>query len=474
MSAKILIVDDEADIRTLIRGILEDEGYTVLEASNDETAYETFKAERPDLAILDIWLQNSKHDGIEILKNIKKDFSDLPILMISGHGNIETAVQTIKLGAYDFIEKPFKTDRLLLMIDRALENSALRKENKFLKQKSSVASDLIGETNAIKTVKSKLLGVCNSNSRILLCGESGVGKAVAARFLHDNSDRKHKPFITVHCPSLASSVDYIEKLFGKEAEPPEARQGYLQQAEDGTLLFDEITMLPLDAQSRLVSLFQSNSDYKFKVIATTNKNIENTINSGQFLNDLFHRINIVSIDIPPLRDRLQDIEHFISHFHDIFVNDYGLPECVFSDCAINIFETYEWPGNIRELKNIMEALLIKASTTQIKTIKADDVEQLIFKNVGKASQSMNDNDKDFHVSMFSSMPLRDAREEFEKRYLEAQIRRFGGNISKTSEFIGMERSALHRKLKQLGLTASPNEASINNNDKTGNSGNAAA
>lgn len=461
MSADILIIDDELDIRSLIQGILEDEGYVTREAENDAKAYKSIKDKTPDLVILDIWLQGSQDDGLEILANIKEEHPLLPVVMISGHGTIETAVNAIKIGAYDFIEKPFKSDRLLLMIDRALENAKLRKENIRLKAKADGPSELIGESTSMNVLRQAMDSVARTNSRVLISGPAGVGKNLSARYIHNVSQRASGPFLTINCAILHPERLETE-LFGTSPDNNESghyRQGMLEQANGGTLLLDEVADMPTETQGKIVRVLQEHKfqrsgssepvEIDVRIIASTNGDLQDAIANGKFREDLYYRLNVVPLEIPPLSERVQDIPLLIKYFIQSYSDQSGLPACEFSQEAIAILQSFDWPGNVRQLRNVIEWVMIMKGTAEDRTIKSaelppDIINEPIQNGTNNAASSLN---------QALSLSLREAREEFEREYLLSQIKRFGGNISKTSKYVGMERSALHRKLKQLGLTA---------------------
>ena len=472
MSAEILIVDDEADIRGLIQGILEDEGYTTKQAANAQQAYVEIEKSVPSLIILDIWLQHSDHDGLEILSTVKKNYPFVPILMISGHGTIETAVSAIKQGAYDFIEKPFKSDRLLLMIDRALETAKLKKENKSLRDKTNGPSELIGSSSAVSNLRQMLKRVSVTNSRVLISGEPGSGKEVAARMLHRMSSRSEGPFVVLNCATMRPDRLEIE-LFGSEdgilGEP--SHLGVLEQADGGTLLLDEVSDMPLRTQGKIVRVLQEQMFQRLggreecvvdvRVIASTNQDLLSLIDGGEFREDLYYRLNVVPIQVPPLREWVEDIPQLTSYFMNHFANQSGMQHRKFTSSALLALKNYRWPGNVRQLRNAVERIMIMGSTTKEDRIT---VESLPTEFNPVPSQNVSDSKG---VDLMG-MPLRNSRESFEKEYLAYQIKRFGGNISKTAEFVGMERSALHRKLKILGISTQAKQNDFDSNDKSQN------
>jgi two-component system nitrogen regulation response regulator NtrX len=455
MSIDILVVDDEKDIRLLIKGILEDEGYTVREADGAKSAATALEKKKPDLVILDIWLEGSGKDGLQILEEIKAENKHLPVLMISGHGTVETAVSAIKKGAYDFIEKPFKSDRLIFMIRRALENAQLKKENEKLKAKAELPDEFIGSSQAIQKVKQTLEKAANSSSRVLVTGEPGTGKNVAVRFLHSLSNRKDKPIVFINCAALHPER-YDLELFGREGD--ETHTGAMDRANGGILYLDEVGDMPQETQSMIVRTLQEEKFRRvggesyipadIRIVASTNKNLEEEITKGTFREDLFYRLNVVPVHIPALRERPQDVPDLARYFINQCAAQSGLKPLLLSDEAAQKLQATNWPGNARQIKNTIEWVLIMhgASTDTIK------VEHLPAEISGLNGGQTQDNTPPANNLTF--MPLKEAREEFEKNYLLSQIRRFEGNISKTAEFIGMERSALHRKMKSLDISLS--------------------
>lgn len=467
MSAQknFLIVDDEADIRLMIKGLLEDEGYTIRQAANSDEAYNQIEQAVPDLVILDIWLQNSTDDGLRILETIKEQYPDIPILMISGHGTIETAVNAIKQGAYDFIEKPFKADRLLLMIERALENAKLRIENKELKEKAQGPSELIGNSSAINQMRHLIEKIAHTNSRVLITGEAGTGKEIVARAIHRASQRAPGPFLALNC-AILHPERLEQELFGRESLTPGQpdKPGLLEQAHSGTLLLDEVADMPLETQGKIVRVLQEQRfqrvdgqefiEVDVRVIAATNRDLQTMIAQGKFREDLFYRLNVVPIDVPPLRTHTQDIAALSAHFMARFAEQTGMPACRLADNTILALQSYNWPGNIRQLRNVVERLMIMCSSHSANDECNDNliqVEHLPAEIVAPPSRPAQQNNMMIDREKLR-LPLRDARELFEQDYLSAQIKRFDGNISKMAQFVGMERSALHRKLKQLGIS----------------------
>ncbi|MGQ0527488.1 MAG: nitrogen assimilation response regulator NtrX [Alphaproteobacteria bacterium] len=462
MSENILIVDDESDIRTLIQAILEDEGYKTRGAANAKQAYEEIAGAMPDLVILDIWLQGSEHDGLQILDNIKAETPNLPVLMISGHGTIETAVSSIRQGAYDFIEKPFKADRLLLMIRRALENAELRRENESLRKKTEGNTTLVGESPAMQSLIQILNRVAPTNSRVLITGEPGTGKDIAARYIHSASGRAGKPFLAVNCASLNAETLEME-LFGSAAKGKQpATSGLLERAHGGTLLLDEVADMPPETQAKIMRVLQEQKFRKLnggeeievdvRILSSTNRDLEKEIAAGSFRQDLFFRLNVVPVEMPPLKKRAQDIEALAAHFVEMMASQAGLPRGEFMPDAIKTMQAYPWSGNIRQLRNTVEWVLIMHGPKTSRFNKSH-LPPAISVEAGQGGKNGPSVD-------LLSLPLREAREAFERKYLAAQVERFEGSISKTAQFVGMERSALHRKLKSLniGEDEAPKEA----------------
>ncbi len=447
----ILIVDDERDIRELIGDILEDEGYTTRLAGNSTEAMNEVNSEPPALMILDIWLKDSKMDGIDILKTVKRDNPDIPIIIISGHGNIEIAVAAIKQGAYDFIEKPFNIDQLLVVIRRAMETSRLRRENSQLRRRETEVAQMIGESAMFRGLVSQIDKVTKSNGRVMLTGPAGCGKEVAARYIHANSGRASAPFVTVNCAGVAP--DNMEQmLFGRESAERGVEPGLLEQAHGGVIYFDEVADMPLGTQSKILRVLVDQSFTRvggadkvrvdLRVISSTNRDLEAEIAAGTFRQELYHRLNVVPIAVPSLEDRREDIPLLAQHFIETFNRSQGLPLRELSEDAVALLQTMIWPGNVRQLKNLIERVLILGDGTG--PIEARELPQ-----DGPAGE-----DEEGRVVLsgtLATLPLREAREAFEREYLLTQINRFGGNISRTAAFVGMERSALHRKLKSLGV-----------------------
>ena len=455
MSADILVVDDEVDIRELVAGLLDDEGYETRVAGHSDEALELIEQRRPSLVFLDIWLQGSRLDGLALLAVIKQKFPDLPVVMISGHGGVETAVAAIKRGAYDFIEKPFKADRLILVAERALEASSLKRQVKDLKSRSGDSGQLVGSSGAMNHLRQLIARVAQTNSRVLISGQSGSGKELVARSIHQESRRKDNPFVTFSSIQF-SPADLETELFGTEADGTSERVvGALEQAHGGTLYLEEISDLPVDIQSKLTRVLTSNKFVRVggqntvqvdvRVISSTSRNMESLVLEGVFREDLFHRLNVVPLAVPPLADRREDIPELVVHFMELLSVTAGLPSRKIGEDAMAILQAHDWPGNIRQLKNNIERLLILTKGDEDAVITAD----LLPSEVGETAPSIPGGGDASEQIM--SLPLKKAREVFEREYLKAQIARFGGNVSRTAEFVGMERSALHRKLKSLGV-----------------------
>lgn len=449
----ILIVDDERDIRELISDILEDEGFATRLAGNSDDAMAAVNAEPPALMILDIWLKDSKMDGIDILKVVKRDNPDVPVVIISGHGNVEIAVAAIKQGAYDFIEKPFNIDQLMVVIRRAMETSRLRRENLTLKRKDNTTAEMIGNSGAFRTLISQLDKVTKSNGRVMLTGPAGAGKEVAARYIHTNSNRASAPFITVNCAGVAPD-SMEEVLFGRESAERGIEPGLLEQGHGGVVYFDEVADMPLGTQSKILRVLVDQQFTRvggndkvrvdLRVISSTNKDLSAEIEAETFREELYHRLNVVPIAVPSLAERREDIPLLAGHFIAEFNTNQGLALREISDDAQALMQTMIWPGNVRQLKNMVERVLILGEGTA--PIEARELP-------GEEDHSEEEGRVVLSGAM-ASLPLREAREAFEREYLLTQINRFGGNISRTANFVGMERSALHRKLKSLGVVTS--------------------
>ncbi|HQS09947.1 MAG: sigma-54-dependent Fis family transcriptional regulator [Rhizobiales bacterium 24-66-13] len=453
MAHDILIVDDEADICGLVAGILEDEGYSARTARDADSALAAIATRRPNLIFLDIWLQGSRMDGLELLDTIKLAHPDVPVVMISGHGNIETAVAAIKRGAYDFIEKPFNADRLIVITERALETLRLRREVRELKQMTQPQT-LVGRSSAIQQLKATIDRVGPTNSRILIIGPSGSGKELTARMVHAVSSRNQGPFIVINAAAITPErLEY--ELFGvEEGEGREARRGALEEAHGGTLFLDEIADMPRETQNRVLRVLVEQTFTRIggsdkvsvdvRIISSTGRNLEEEIAQGRFREDLYHRLSVVPIRVPPLAERREDIPDLVDFFIDLISQTTGLPSRKIADDAMAVLQSHDWPGNVRQLRNNVERVLILAGGDPDAIVTAS----MLPPDVGALVPNLPNGNGGEHLM---GLPLREAREVFEREYLAAQINRFGGNISRTAEFVGMERSALHRKLKALGV-----------------------
>ncbi|ROU03985.1 sigma-54-dependent transcriptional regulator [Histidinibacterium lentulum] len=450
----ILITDDERDIRELIAEILHDEGYSTRVAGTSDACMAEIAKDPPAMLILDIWLKDSAMDGIDILSKVKREHPDIPIVIISGHGNIEIAVAAIKQGAYDFIEKPFKIDQLLVVIRRAMETSRLRRENLELKRGERGTTELLGESAALKSLRSQLEKVTRSNGRVMLTGPAGAGKEIAARYIHAKSTRAQAPFICVNSASI--EPDRMEEvLFGRESPERGIERGLLEEANGGVLYFDEVADMPLGTQSKILRVlvdqrFQRVNGHEkvqvdIRVISSTNRDLPAEIADGRFRQELYHRLNVVPISVPSLEERREDIPLLAEHFIEMFNRTQGLPLRPLAEDARALLQTMTWPGNVRQLRNVVERVLILGDSTGEITARelpsTDD-------------RSGPEEDRVVLSGGLATLPLREARELFEREYLLTQINRFGGNISRTAAFVGMERSALHRKLKSLGVVTS--------------------
>lgn len=460
MTREILIIDDEADIRTLIAGILHDEGYETRDAADSDDALEALSARRPALVILDIWLQNSGLDGLDLLKIIKREEPGLPVVVISGHGTIETAVNAIKLGAYDFVEKPFKSDRLLLVMERAIEAAQLRQENEELRLRAGPETELIGTSATIQHLSHSIDKVAPTGSRVLITGPAGVGKEVVARTLHTRSRRGSGPFAVLNCAAVRP--EHLElALFGcaagvESAEAP-GRLGMLERAHGGTLLLDEVADMPKETQGKMVRVLQENAfervgsdvrvEVNVRVIASSSRDLGMYLSDGRLREDLYYRLNVVPLAVPPLSQRREDIPALIRYFTARAAEGAGLPPREITDDAIATLQAYDWPGNVRQLRNVIDWILIMAPGGFDEPVGSD----MLPPDVGAIAPALSSGEGGAEMM---SLPLREARGIFERRYLEAQVMRFGGNISRTASFVGMERSALHRKLRSLGINAS--------------------
>jgi len=452
MALDILVVDDEEDIRELVAGVLEDEGYETRTAASADAALEALAARRPSLVLLDVWLQGSRLDGLEVLEEIKKRDPSIPVLMISGHGNIDTAVAAIRKGATDFIEKPFEADRLLHLVARATETERLRRENEVLRARVGQDDELTGTSSAINSVRATIKKVAGTGSRVLITGPAGVGKEIAARMLHNWSNRSDGPFVIV----TAARMDperVEEELFGIEDPSGLVRPGFLEQAHGGTLYLDEVADMPLTTQAKILRVLTDQSftrvagqrqvkvDVRF--ISSTATNLTAEIEEKRFREDLYYRLNVVPLAIPPLSERREDIPALVQHYVARFAADRRVAPPDVAPDAMAALQAVEWPGNVRQLRNMIERTMILAPSDRIGRIELDML---------PAETTSGESEDHMMSNSIMTSPLREARENFEREYLRVQIKRFSGNISRTASFIGMERSALHRKLKLLGLT----------------------
>ena len=450
MTNEILIVDDNADIRILMSGILKDRGYSVREAANFDQAMIEINKKMPDAAVIDVKLDKGDNDGIELLNNIKKIDDDVPVIMISGHANVQMAVDSLKLGAFEFMQKPFSSERLVNFVNRALENIDLKKEKRVLESKLFHSYDVVGDSLSIQKVRSLISKLASTESRVFITGPAGSGKELVARQIHKKSSRHNKPFVVVN-GALLDPEKYELELFGLENKDGTINYGFFEKAKDGTLLIDEISEIPLSTQAKILRVL---IDQKFRrvngskeinvnvrIISTSSKNIREEVDKGNFREDLYHRLNVVPVFLPALKDRTEDIPLLLNYFSEKISELNGISRTKM-DTNYNLFYQYEWPGNVRELRNLVERVLILSVNEQ-----KVDVNSLVRDAL---SQKKNEDNQDSYESVFS-YPLKEAREKFEKDYLTSQIKKHKGNISKTAEFIGMERSALHRKLKTLGI-----------------------
>ena len=454
MALDILIVDDEADIRELIAGVLGDEGYGTRTAGDSDSALAALAERRPSLLVLDIWLQGSRLDGIELLDEVKRRDPTLPVVVISGHGNIETAVAAIKRGAYDFIEKPFQTEQLLLVVKRATETDRLKRENEELRERAGFETELTGSSSIINGVRATIKRVAATGSRVLITGAAGSGKEIAARLLHQWSPRAQSPFVVVSAARMAPER-VEEELFGAEEGGHLVRSGLFEQAHGGTLFLDEVADMPVGTQAKILrvlteQVFQRIGGARWvrvdvRVISATSRDLAAEIAAGKFREDLYYRLNVVPVKLPPLAERREDIGELVSYFLARYAAERRITTPLLSDDAVAALQTYDWPGNVRQLRNVVERTLILAAPERVGCIEIDMLPAEITAEPANLAPGQA-------VRSIMGTPLREARESFEREYLRVQIRRFSGNISRTAAFIGMERSALHRKLKALGLT----------------------
>lgn len=460
MALDILVVDDERDIRELVSGVLEDEGYSTRGAANSSEALEALAERRPSLVLLDVWLQGSKLDGLQLLEEIKRKDPSLPVLMISGHGNLDTAVAAIRQGAVDFIEKPFEAEHLLHLVARATETDRLRRENETLRAQIGHETELTGSSVAINAVRATLKRVAGTGSRVLITGPAGVGKEVAARLLHNWSPRTRAPFIVVAAARMTPER-VEEELFGVEEGGELVRPGLLEQAHGGTLFLDEIADMPIPAQAKILRVLTDQSFTRvggqrmvkvdMRVVSSSAKQLAEEIAAGRFREDLFYRLNVVPVHLPALAERREDIPELVAHFAARYAAEQRVATPGISDDAIAALQAYDWPGNVRQLRNVIERTIILAPSERLGSIDIDMLPPEILNEQAQLNPG-------HAVKAIMGAPLREARETFEREYLRVQIRRFSGNISRTATFIGMERSALHRKLKALGIGDAKNEA----------------
>ncbi len=457
MALDILIVDDERDIRELVSGVLEDEGYEARTAADSDAALEAIAARRPSLVLLDVWLKDSKLDGLDLLDEMKRRDPSIPVLVISGHGNLDTAVAAIRRGAVDFIEKPFEAERLLLMVERATETERLRREVASLRASVGRDDDLTGSSTAINGVRATLKRVASTGSRVLVMGGAGVGKEVAARLLHGWSQRSSAPFVIVSAARMTPER-VEEELFGIEEHGGLVRPGLLEQAHGGTLFLDEIADMPITTQARILRVLTDQSFTRVggqrvvkvdvRVVSATARDLMQEIAEGRFREDLYYRLNVVPVLIPGLAERREDIPALVIHFMAHYASERRVPTPEIAPDAMVALQSYEWPGNVRQLRNVVERTIIMAPGDRIGRIDLDLLPAEVLGDPGEMGGGTN---------AIMGSPLREARETFEREYLRVQIRRFSGNISRTAHFIGMERSALHRKLKLLGITETREE-----------------
>lgn len=451
MALDILIVDDERDIRELVAGVLSDEGYDTRTAGDSQSALDAVDERRPSLVLLDVWLHGSPMDGLEVLDAIKAREPELPVIIFSGHGNIDTAVAAISRGAVDFIEKPFEAEKLLHLVARATETERLRRENAQLRQGFINVEEFTGNSSAINQVRATLKRIANTGSRLLIAGPAGVGKEVAARLLHSWSPRAANAFVSVNSARITSER-FEQELFGEELDGSLVRPGLLEMADGGTLYLDEVADMPASTQARILRVLTEQAFVRVggvrqirvdvRVVSSSSRNLEKEIAERRFREDLFYRLNVVPVTVPALSERREDIPALVDHFFTRYANEQGVPPPEVTAEAMTALQTYEWPGNVRQLRNVVERTVILTPREKLARI---DVDMLPPEILSTRLQG------DSRMSTMMGAPLREARENFEREYLRVQIRRFSGNISKTSAFIGMERSALHRKLKLLGL-----------------------
>ncbi len=458
MALDILIVDDEADIRVLTSGILEDEGHQTRQAHDSASVMSLITARRPSLVLLDIWLEGSELDGMQILEVVSAEHPDVPVVMMSGHGTVETAVAAMNLGAYDFIEKPFTTDRMISVVNRAMETANLKRENLELRRRAGWTVDLVGKSAVIAQLRQTIQRVAPANSRVLITGPAGSGKEVMARLLHDRSNRAAGPFVVLNCATMRPEGLEIG-LFGKESPEnggtEQIQIGTFEQAHNGTLFLDEVADMPIETQGKIVRVLQEQTfqrvggatrvEVDVRMIAASSRDLAEEMKLGGFREDLFYRLSVVPVEMPPLREYREDIPALAEYFMVQTAEAIGQTPRKFAEDALAALQTYDWPGNVRELRNVIERLLIMAPDEDGGPIRSE----MIPTDISQTSTSEDERGRNMEIM---GMPLREAREIFERDYLSAQVARFGGNISRTATFVGMERSALHRKLKTLGIS----------------------
>jgi two-component system nitrogen regulation response regulator NtrX len=451
MALDILIVDDERDIRELVSGVLSDEGYECRTAGDSTAALKAIDERRPSLVLLDVWLHGSPMDGLEVLDEIKKREPELPVVIFSGHGNIDTAVSAVSRGAMDFIEKPFEAERLLLLVERATETERLRRENTRLRRGFTASEEFTGNSSAINQARATLKRVANTGSRVLISGPAGAGKEVAARLLHSWSPRAEAAFVIVNSARITPER-FEQELFGEEADGKLVRPGLLELADGGTLYLDEVADMPLSTQARILRVLTEQSFVRVggnrqvgvdvRVVSSTSRDLAREMEEKRFREDLFYRLNVVPVTVPSLAERRDDVPALAEHFFTRYAAEQGIPAPEISEEAMAALQAYDWPGNVRQLRNVVERTVILTPRERLSTIEPDMLPSEV--TGGRLGGGGG-------IGALMGVPLREARESFEREYLSVQIRRFSGNISKTATFIGMERSALHRKLKLLGM-----------------------